>query len=372
MKHQNTNVERREFLGLSAALLGTAALGIGGCASPFSKKSVNTASSGDNEGIVITDQAGRTTTFKEAPKRICTCIIPLPSIFFAVMGEDNPLIVGCNPASLPVYKRGTLEAMYPSLAQANTDWCARDFNVNIEALLALKPDVVFQWTFMPESIKKMEDAGLKVIALKYGTVDDLKTWITVLSTLMQKKERGTKLLSYFDKEISRVSERIATLPKSEWPVALHVTNSLKVMGKGFTSYLMDQSGAIDPTRDMGERQVSVNMEQVMQWNPQFIFVGNFNPIKASDFYNNTFPGQDWSHIPAVQNKHVYRFPVGGFPWDPPCVESPLTVKWLAHLMHPEMFKDMNMRAEVSQFYKDIYNYNLTEEQITKLLDHTQD
>jgi hypothetical protein len=33
---------------------------------------------------------------------------------------------------------------------------------------------------------------------------------------------------------------------------------------------------------------------------------------------------------------------------------------------------MNMRAEVSQFYKDIYNYNLTEEQITKLLDHTQD
>ena len=88
MKHQKTNVERREFLGLSAALLGTAALGIGGCASPFSKKSANTASSGDKEGIVITDQAGRTTTFKSSTVPYFSAITfkPASSIFLMLSG----------------------------------------------------------------------------------------------------------------------------------------------------------------------------------------------------------------------------------------------------------------------------------------------
>ncbi|CRH73897.1 Uncharacterised protein [Chlamydia trachomatis] len=52
------------------------------------------------------------------------------------------------------------------------------------------------------------------------------------------------------------------------------------------------------------------------------------------------------------------------------METPLMVKWLAHLQHPDMFKDMNMKAEVSQFYKDVYGYSISEQELSTMLDHT--
>lgn len=365
---------RREFLFGSVAALTAASFGLAGCSQYPGSKKANTADQSKSgqagkSGITITDQAGKTITLDKVPERVVTTIMPLPSIFYAVMGADNEVLKGCNPASMPAYRSSVLAAMYPSLEKANTDWCARDFNVNIEALLALKPDVVLQWTFMPESIKKMEDAGLKVIALKYGTVDDLKAWITILATMMQKNDRAKFLIDYYDKQISEVTARTNSIATDKRPVALHLYDSLKVFS-GFSNYWMENSGSVNPAKDFKERSAQVNMEQIISWQPEFVYISNFTKIRPSDLYNNTLPGQDWSQIPAVKHKHVYKIPIGGYRWDPPCMETPLMVKWLAHLQHPDMFKDMNMKAEVSKFYKDVYGYAISEQELSTMLDHT--
>lgn len=107
----------------------------------------------ESDKIVITDQLGRTIEFDEPPQRLATTIMPFPYIFYAVMG-NNDYMVGCNPSSVIAYEDSALRHMYPTMAKVDTSWVDTSFVVNIEELLKLEPDVVFQWNYMTEEIER--------------------------------------------------------------------------------------------------------------------------------------------------------------------------------------------------------------------------
>ena len=367
-----TPIDRRQFIFQAGAFAACTMMGMGlaGC-SMSGTKNVSDGKDGSSESISIIDQLGKTVTFAAPPQRVATTIIPFPSIYYALMGDTDTL-VGANPSSMPAYEKSTLKSMYPTMTNVDTGWCSSNFTVNVEELLRLKPDVVFQWTTQPEDIQKMEDAGLKVIALKYGTVDDLKTWITILGTLFQKEDRAQFLIDYFDKRIARISDKTSAIPESEKPSAILLSENLTVSGTGFTPYWMDQSGAQDLGASLASQSAKVDMEQILSWNPQFVYVGNFTSIQPSDLMENKLDGQDWSHVDAVKNNRVYKIPIGAYRWDPPCVETPLMVAWLAKLQHPDVFAEMDMNDEVRSFYQDVYDYNLSDVELPSIFDHRHD
>ena len=53
---------------------------------------------------------------------------------------------------------------------------------------------------------------------------------------------------------------------------------------------------------------------------------------------------------AAVNKTVYSMPLGGYRWDPPNQESPLTWMWLGMLTYPEFHK-YSLRDEIKRSYK---------------------
>lgn len=59
-------------------------------------------------------------------------------------------------------------------------------------------------------------------------------------------------------------------------------------------------------------------------------------------------------------------PLGGYRWDPPNQESPLTWMWLANLLHPDVF-DYDLRAEMHTAYELLYGHALTDAEIYKIL-----
>lgn len=321
--------------------------------------------------ITIVDQLGKTIEFDEVPTRVASTNMPFPSIYFAFMGNTDTL-VGCNPNCMPAYEKSALKFLYPAMAQTGTEWCGSDFSVNIEELLKLKPDVVFQWTSQPESIEAMEAAGLKVVALQYGGIEDLKTWLAMLGDLFQKQDRAEFLIDYFDGQIAEVDEVLADLPEDKRPVCLHLSGDLEVYTpESFSQYWIEHAGAKNPVDGSGT-SVEVDMEQIYSWNPAFVFIGNFTDMQPSDLLENKIAGQDWSPVNAVQDANVYKIPIGGYRWDPPSVETPLMVKWLASTMHPELFADLDMAQELERFYADVYGTELTDEQIGSILGHTQE
>ena len=322
--------------------------------------------------IVITDQLGKTIEFDEPPQRLATTIMPFPYIFHAVMG-DNDYMVGCNPSSMVAYEDSALRHMYTKMAEADTSWVDTSFVVNIEELLKLQPDVVFQWNYMTEEIEKMEAAGIKVIALQYGSVEDLETWIRIIAALYQKEERGEEIITYFHQCVDEVTQTLADggVTAEDYPTVIHLSDNMKVAGQGFTNYWMEQSGAVNPAADLTGEALNVDMEQMMLWNPDLIYIGNFTEIQPSDLLENKLEGEDWSLIKAVQEGQVYKIPIGGYRWDPPGVETPLMIKWAASHQYPELFADMDMKEEVSEFYQEVYNFTLTDEMLAEILDDTQ-
>lgn len=323
------------------------------------------------EKIIIEDQLGKTIELDGIPQRVATTIMPFPYIYYAVAGNTDTL-VGCNPSSILAYEDSALEYMYPELANASTDFVDTSFVVNVEEILKLKPDVVFQWNYMEEEIEKMEAVGIKVIALQYGSVEDLETWINIIGKMTGNEERAEWLISYFHENINEVAEKIATLSEEEQSDVLILSNDLKVTGTGFSKYWLDNSGAVNPAGDLSGDALNVNMEQIYEWNPEIIYIGNFTDLQPSDLMENKLEGQDWSIVDAVQNGQVYKIPIGGYRWDPPGVETPLMVKWLAKIQHPELFEEIDMREEVKEFYKDVYNFDVTEEILDEILEDVQD
>lgn len=335
------------------------------------EETTTTEESASEDKIVIEDQLGKTIELDGIPQRVATTIMPFPYIFYAVVGNNDNL-VGCNPSSMIAYENSALKYMYPELKNADTSFVDTSFVVNVEELLKLNPDVVFQWNYMDDEIAKMEEAGIKVVALQYGTLDDLETWIRIIGKMFQKEDRAEELITYFNENVDEVTEKISTLSEDEYSNILILSDNLKVTGTGFANYWVEKSGAINPAKDLSGEALNINMEQVYEWNPSIIYIGNFTELQPSDLTDNKLEGQDWSVVDAVQNKQVYKIPIGGYRWDPPGIETPLMVKWLAKIQHPELFEDMDMYEEVSKFYKDVYNFELTDEMLDGILGDTQD
>jgi iron complex transport system substrate-binding protein len=62
------------------------------------------------------------------------------------------------------YENDLMLAVKPDIAHTVPS-AGSGFDVNIEALLKLKPDLVLTWTTKPETVRFMEEKGLTVIAI---------------------------------------------------------------------------------------------------------------------------------------------------------------------------------------------------------------
>ena len=57
---------------------------------------------------------------------------------------------------------------------------------------------------------------------------------------------------------------------------------------------------------------------------------------------------------AVKDDQLYGFPVDALSWGSGGHALDLGAQWLATKVQPELFKDVDMKAEVYSFYKQMY------------------
>lgn len=322
----------------------------------------------NEETRVIVDQLGREVELPVEIKRIVTLPIPLPSIIYAVDGTGER-IVGMHPKSMTVVKDSTLNILAPELKKASTEFVESGFIVNIEELLKLEPDVVFQWAHQEKEIEKMENGGVTVIGVKYGTQDDLETWINMLGKLFGKENRAEEIIDYHRETTEFLTARLAGIKEDEKPRVFYLAGEEPgTAGRDtFNNYWMEITGAVNVANIISGWGNIVNMEQILGWNPEIIYIGNFCSLQPEDLFENRVEGQDWSNIDAVKNGRVYKIPIGGYRWDPPNVETPLMLKWLAQKQYPNIFNDYEMSNEIKSFYQKFHNYNIPDDIINEIL-----
>lgn len=244
--------------------------------------------------------------------------------------------------------------------------------VNTEELLSIRPDVVFVTHYAPdEMLQQIKSVGIPVIQIAFFTVpesergklnpvlgDEKKAYFDGLTEAVQlvgevfgKQDQARKLVEVITEKRKIIDERTAGLPEAE-RVPMYMANpDLNTYGSGkYTGVVMEQAGGLNVAREM-KGHGKVTMEQILGWNPEIIIVQD-RYVEVADQIR-----QDpaWKTVKAVENDQIYITPEYVKPWGHAVPESvALGELWMAKILHPDLFKDIDMDAEAQAFYKEFY------------------
>ena len=142
----------------------------------------------------------------------------------------------------------------------------------------------------------------------------------------------------------------------------------------------EKAGGIYVAKDAPQGTNEVNYEQLLAWNPDIIIIDHApdlpdpsasstsNTPGAAEISDQILNDPQLQTINAVKNKQVYMNPMGAFLWDAG-QQGILQLVWMAKLFHPNSFVNLDMKAELKEFYSKFFAYNLTDAQAQLILDH---
>ncbi|MBF9052521.1 ABC transporter substrate-binding protein [Roseobacter sp. HKCCD9010] len=317
--------------------------------------------------ISFTDQFGRDVTLPGPSERLATIPIPAASMAVAVNGSPEPL-VGMHRLSQTAIVEGILGEFFPETRDIPSDIVGDGFMPNVEAMLTLDPDLVLQWgTRGPDIVQPLEAAGLTVATLRYGREEDAAEWIGMMGMVLGQEERSTAILDWRADALEAMQARAAGIADTDRPRTLYFLrylSSYRVAGEGtYNDFWMELGGGDNVAHEEFQGFNDVNAEQVIAWDPEVIFLNGFEEaLSPEDVYSNPL----FADLSAVQNRRVYKLPIGGYRWDPPNQESPLTWAWVGSLLHPDLPVE-GLRDQISARYEMLYGQTPDADDIDDIL-----
>jgi len=324
-------------------------------------------SSGGN--TTITDMANRTI---EVPASIESVIATSPPMTVVVYMIAPEKLVGLNFNWTPE------EITYVPEKYQNISviggWFGRQ-DGNYEEMISVNPDIVIEGSMGSVSLDTINERQKKFGEIPVVGVTDasnvtkIEDSIKFTGKLLGNEDTSNKLVEFLNYYLDKIKEVDSTIEDSE-RVTVYYANGPEGLETGPVgsshSQLIDLCGGINvadlPSND-GGRRVEVSIEQVIKWNPEVIIT--VNPT----FYKNVYNDPKWANIDAVKNKRVYLSPTSPFKWfdQPPGANVIIGIPWTAKILYPEKYTDINMKEVTKQFYKNFYHYDLSDEEVSKLL-----
>ncbi len=321
---------------------------------------------------VITDMTGRTL---EVPVTVSRVLSTAPPTTIAVYVLAPDKLIGVNFE--PNKQNGNVYMPEKYRALPNVGgWFGKQTG-NFETFIAMNPDVILDGDVGVGNFK----ATLEERQQKFGTIPNVGVLdarnatrydesIRFLGTLLGADEQAASLSEFYNRVLSKVTSRVADIPAGE-QVRVYYAEGPKGLqtdpSGSMHSELIELAGGVNVADCQimpGMGMTPVSMEQVTKWNPDVIIVGD------PGFYNSIYNDSLWAPIPAVKNHRVYLVPQSPFTWfdRPPGVNRIIGIPWIAKVLYPEKFGDMDLPALTKEFYTKFYHYNLSDNEVNSLLD----
>ncbi|WP_244602149.1 ABC transporter substrate-binding protein [Methanococcoides methylutens] len=259
--------------------------------------------------------------------------------------------------SLQIYGGGQLD----DLPETNTRK-----EIDYETMAILKPDVVFDATWYNRGDLIEEKVGCPCVDAGAGfTFAESYEHISLMGNVLDRQEKAVGLEAYVRSKVDMIESVTSQLEDSEKPTVYFAPRGAKkgfydsVEGRDFTRTEavyepLDIAGGTNVARDCTGENVNVPPEQIVAWEPDYIFVSwsstsALGEPNGVDFVMET---AELSEIPAVSNNNVYSciYPYcRGRPLD----RSLLNMMYMAKCLHPEEFRDLDLEAEGNEVYRQI-------------------
>ena len=324
----------------------------------------------------VTDHAGNAVEVPNTIDRIVVLdIYPVPAALSVFFGSASK-IVGMAQPSMTAAQNSLLGQLYPDILNAETGFIDGS-EVNIEELMKLDPDVVFYSAGQTAQAELLASAGIPALGISvnkwdYNCIETLKHWVELFEQVFPGTEKTKQVEEYSNKMYELVQERVSGLSDAERAKVFFLFgySDANITTSGahfFGQWWCDAIGAVNVANELEKDNANpVNMEQIYQWNPEQILITNFNAAKPDDLYNNSIGTWDWSGVKAVQDKKVYKLPLGIYRAYTPGIDTPITLLWMAQTIYPELFSDIDIISEAQKYYKDVFGIELTPEQASSI------
>lgn len=265
--------------------------------------------------IKIKDQTNKIIEIQQEPKRIVSLVPSATEIAFALELEQEVVAVTANDDYPPQVK---------NLPQVG------DMKINIEQVLAQKPDLVLASTANDQrTIEKLRELKIPVLVTDGKSIKQIFQAISNIAQATNRAWEADQLIAKMNKQMSATYGRVAEIPKEKrQKVWIELGPDLyTVGGDDFLNEVVNLAGGVNvAANEKGWPKISP--EQVVKWKPDVI-------ISVYGGEKEILKRKGWESIPAIQNKRVYSI-------DPnlmsrPGPRVPQGITQLAKLLYPEKF-----------------------------------
>lgn len=280
----------------------------------------------------LTDDAGRVIALAGRPEKVVVLSPSALDLWYAVGGTS----VG-RPSS----KAGDIPKAAESVPEVGFT-----YNINIEKVTALQPDLVIGIQGMHEKLlPALESSKIPVVLTRIKTYDDVKAKIQLFSRIAGHEDKGTELIQTLDSRLqttlAKVPDqrvKVAILHASAKSITLDLDNSIAGHIAGMLKLTNIAAGSMPLEADPDAAPFS--LEKMVAEDPDIIFIvtmGQSADIKnrlKGDVENNPA----WPSLSAVKKQQVYYLPQELFLLQPG-LKYPEAVQYMAKLAYPEVFCD---------------------------------
>lgn len=298
------------------------------------------AASASGETITARDKLGRELRIQVPVKR---------AVFFQTYELVPALDLWDQAVGIArfAYDNDLMKAAKPDIARTIPS-AGGGTDINMEALMKLKPELVVTWTARPENITYMEQKGLKVYSIYPESIEELYEVIRFHGTVFNRKKRAQEVLAEMEKSFAMVRTRVAGIPveKKRKVLWLGSRPTSVACAIGVNNDVINLIGGVNPAAVYQQRNVDVSMEQIIAWNPDVIFIWGNAKYSADDVMNNP----QWRFVKAVRERRVFKAPEWST-WSPRLAPA---VLWMAARTYPERFRDVNIGETADHFYRKVF------------------
>lgn len=238
------------------------------------------------------DDAGQELCLAAPAQRIATLSPGATELTFAA-GAGEQVIAGVNYSDYPP------AALKLPLVGNHT-------RIDVEALLALKPDLIVTWvTGNPAAqMELLEELGLPMFAIEPRTFAGVSSAIERLSTLAGTEQEGFAEAERFRAGIAEISEQYRDAKPISvfyqvWETPLMTINNQHLIGK-----VLQLCGGVNVFADMPRLVPRISPEVVLKADPEVILTGSVDGISDQQL-------DHWKNYPrmrAVTNNNLFFVP----------------------------------------------------------------
>jgi iron complex transport system substrate-binding protein len=316
----------------------------------------------------ITDLEGNQVAVPEHPKRVALLGGPSGQMAY-ILGAQDRLCAVTNTLRLS----RLAQEIYPNVASLPAPRTT-DGSVNVEELIASDPELVIAGGMDAEIIRRKTKIPLAQFAdtMNEGYESMIRE-VRFYGEAFNAGDRAERYVQYLEDRMRLLKERTANLPDSARPLVYNGYDASHLVTFGGDTFLDERirlagcRNASAPVRTIGKREGlhsglgEVSFEEILKWNPDILIINTGSPEELQK-------QPTWRAVKAVQRRQVYLQPAGIFIWNRPTAESTVLYPlWLATIAHPDLFRDLDMKAEVHRFYQEVFQVDLSADQVGRIL-----